>query len=303
MFIARSVSSRPVFGRYHQKASRARCVARHVLQAASVIEPQVVFPEGRGEVDEFDDEQVFTNATSAQLSLPAGSQEFELRKLGAHSDIGFARNQQLVMVNKGEEDDGQYDGFLVCNRCGKAASDPQRVGPHERDYLLATRSPGRCTGQFEQVYLGYGFASDVLVVRLPLSRPLRFDPVQPTERQPIADALQSLAEAFVLGISQELDIDIREINAGFRFIRQGDDHLADIFVYDTLSGGAGYATQAGELFSGVMTRAETLLSRCTCSASCDKCLRHYGNRFHHSVLDRHFGAGSSALHPGWRSAR
>lgn len=127
----------------------------------------------------------------------------------------------------------------------------------------------------------------MLIVRLPLSRPLRFDPVQPTERQPVADALQSLAEAFVLGISQELDIDIREINAGFRFIRQGDDHLADIFVYDTLSGGAGYATQAGELFSGVMTRAETLLSRCKCSASCDKCLRHYGNRFHHSILDRH----------------
>lgn len=258
-----------------------------MLEAASVIEPQVVFPEGRKEVDEFDDEQVFTNATSAQLSLPAGNQAFDLRKLGAHSDIGFARNQQLVMVNKGEEDNGQYGGFLVCNRCGKAASDPQRVGPHERDYFLATRSPGRCTGQFEQVYLGYGFASDVLVVRLPLSRPLRFDPVQPTERQPIADALQSLAEAFVLGISQELDIDIREINAGFRFIRQGDHHLADIFVYDTLSGGAGYATQAGELFSGVMTRAETLLSRCTCSASCDKCLRHYGNRFHHTVLDRH----------------
>ena len=35
-----------------------------------------------------------------------------------------------------------------------------------------------------------------------------------------------------------------------------------------------------------MTRAETLLSRCTCSAACDKCLRHYGNRFHHSILDR-----------------
>jgi ATP-dependent helicase YprA (DUF1998 family) len=257
-----------------------------MLQAATVIEPQVVFPEGRGEVDEFDDEQVFTNATSAQLSVPAASTAFDLRKLGVHCDIGFARNQQLVMVNKGEEDAGQYVGFLICNRCGKATSDPQRVGPHERDYYLSTRAPGRCTGQFEQVYIGYGFASDVLIVRLPLSKPLRFDPVRLTEREPISNALQSLAEAFVLGISQELDIDIREINAGFRFVRVGDEHLADIFVYDTISGGAGYATQAGELFEAVMTRAETLLSRCTCSASCDKCLRHYGNRFHHSILDR-----------------
>ena len=48
----------------------------------------------------------------------------------------------------------------------------------------------------------------------------------------------------------------------------------------------GYATQAGSLFSAVMSRAEVLLSRCSCSSSCDKCLRHYGNRFHHSTLDR-----------------
>ncbi|CAB3648068.1 DEAD/DEAH box helicase [Achromobacter pestifer] len=257
-----------------------------VLQAASVIEPQVVFPEGRGEVDEFDDEQTFTNATSAQLSVPAGSPAFDLRRLGIHCHIGSARDQQLVMVNKGEADAGQYPGFLICNRCGKAESNPQRVGPHDRDYFLSTRGTGRCTGHFEQVYLGYGFASDVLIVRLPLSRPLRFDPLITTEREPISNALQSLAEAFVLAASQELDIDIREINAGFRFVRVGEEHFADIFVYDTLSGGAGYATQAGELFEAIMARAEVLLSRCTCSASCDKCLRHYGNRFHHSILDR-----------------
>ncbi len=35
-----------------------------------------------------------------------------------------------------------------------------------------------------------------------------------------------------------------------------------------------------------MSRAEQLLSRCTCSTSCDKCLRHYSNRFHHAILDR-----------------
>ncbi|MCL2591173.1 MAG: DEAD/DEAH box helicase [Betaproteobacteria bacterium] len=261
---------------------------RGTLQAIPVIEPQVVYPEGGREVDEFDDEQVFTNATSAQLSVPASNETFEFHKLGAHGEIGFARDQQLVMVNKGEEDNNdQYPGFLICNRCGKAAFNPQSVGAHERDYLVVPRPSGRCTGQFERVYLGYGFSSDVLLVRLPLAHPLRFDPVQSPERRPIADALQSLAEAFVLGISQELDIDIREINAGFRFIRQEDAHFADIFVHDTLSGGAGYATQAGEVFSNVMTRAEALLSGCTCSSSCDKCLRHYWNRFHHSILDRH----------------
>jgi hypothetical protein len=257
-----------------------------VLSVTTVIEPEVVFPDGGREVDEFDDEQIFTNATSAQLSLAAGNEALEFWPLGARGQLAFARNQQLVMVNKGEEENGQYGGFLLCNRCGKWTSDPQQIGPHSRDYLVAARSPGRCTGKFEQVYLGYGFASDVLVVRVRLTDPLRFDPVLATERTPIANALQSLADAFVLGISQELDIDIREISAGYRFVLQADEHYADLFVYDTLSGGAGYATQAGCVFASVMSRAEALLSRCTCSASCDKCLRHYANRFHHSILDR-----------------
>ena len=257
-----------------------------VLSATTVIVPQVVFPDGGTEVDEFDDEQVFTNATSAQLSVAAGGEALPFRPLGARSQIAFARDQQLVMANKGEEENGRYGGFLICSRCGKWASDPTQAGPHKRDYLLSVGGQARCTGQFEPVYLGYGFSSDVLVVRLPMAHPLRFDPVQPTERTPIANALQSLAEAFVLGISQELDIDVREVSAGCRFVRHGDDHCADLFVYDTLSGGAGYATQAGGVFSSIMIRAERLLSQCTCSSSCDKCLRHYANRFHHSILDR-----------------
>lgn len=256
------------------------------LAATTVIEPEVVFAEGGREIDEFDDEQTFTNATSAQLALAAGNDVLEFQELGAKSQIAFARNQQLVMVNKGEEDDGQYGGFQICGQCGKWASDTSQLGAHHRDYLVSARSTGRCAGRFESVYLGYGFASDVLVVRLPVSDPLRFDPVVPTERVPIASALQSLAEAFVLGISQELDVDIREVSAGYRFVDQPKGHFADIFVYDTLSGGAGYATQAAHVFDAVMARAENLLSGCSCSSSCDKCLRHYANRFHHADLDR-----------------
>jgi hypothetical protein len=37
----------------------------------------------------------------------------------------------------------------------------------------------------------------------------------------------------------------------------------------------------------VLDNAEALLGGCDCSTSCDKCLRHYGNWFHHASLDRH----------------
>jgi hypothetical protein len=193
----------------------------------------------------------------------------------------------LVIVNKGDDEGGQQTGFWVCNKCGKSESDPMKHKAHQRDYLVSGRTGGACTGSFEPVYLGYGFSSDVLLLRIPISSGLRFDVVNTTDRKPISDALQSLAEALVISIGRKLDIDIREINAGFRFVREADEHFADIFVYDTLSGGAGYATQAGDEISAVFAAVFHLLADCDCSASCDKCLRHYGNRFHHNVLDRH----------------
>lgn len=256
------------------------------LASRTVIVPQVVFPAGRREVDEHDDEQIFTNATSAQLSVPEDSR-FSWENLGKNGEIAFVRNQQLVMVNKGEEENGQHDGFLICNLCGKVALDNTNTGAHERDYYISGRRPStRCQGQFERVYLGYSFNSDVLLLRLPIGEALRFDPVDRTERAPIADAIQSFAEGMVLAVGRELDIDIREIDAGFRFLRVGSQNFADIFIYDTLAGGAGYATQAGEVIANVMARLENLLTGCDCSSSCSKCLRHYGNRFHHAALDR-----------------
>jgi hypothetical protein len=229
--------------------------------------------------------------TGAQLPLPEGDSIFEWESFLACGKLAFARNHPLVMVNKGEEGAEASEGFLVCRRCGKTSLDGTLPGAHRRDYRIQPRRGGArpsnsCNGQFERVYLGYSFNSDVLLFRVPIQRPLRFDPLVKRDRQPLADALLSLCEALVLAVGRELDIDIREVNAGYRFGKQGEEHFADIFMYDTLSGGAGYATQAGQVFASIFGKVEDLLSSCDCTSSCDKCLRHYGNRFHHGALDR-----------------
>lgn len=259
------------------------------LRAVTVIQPEVVYPEGGREIDEYDDEQVFSQSTGAQLPLPEGGSRFDWQPFLQRGQLAFAPNQPLVMVNKGVV--GRHgDGFLVCNRCGKTSLDGKPMGSHRRDYKIDARkgaaTPSTCNGEFQHVYLGYSFASDILLFRLPIVKPFRFDPRVKRARQPLADGLQSLCEALVIGIAHQLDIDSREINAGYRFVRHGNDHFADIFVYDTLSGGAGYATEAGKEFGAVFERVEQLLTSCTCSSSCDKCLRHYSNRFHHESLDR-----------------
>lgn len=261
------------------------------LSAVTVIQPEVVYPDGGREVDEYDDEQVFTQATGAQLPLPEGQRPFTWEPFLARGQLASARNQSLVMVNKGEEGTPEGKGFQVCSRCGKTLLNGDSPGVHSRDYIIERRrgSPPHaptCNGEFQRVYLGYAFSSDILLFRIPIIRPFRFDPKVNRARKPIADALQSLCEAVVLSVGRVLDIDIREINAGYRFVKHMNGHFADIFVYDTLSGGAGYATLAREVFGEVFKEVEALLRGCECSSSCDKCLRHYGNRLHHGSLDR-----------------
>src|SRR3546814_5578092 len=59
-------------------------------------------------------------------------------------------------------------------------------------------------------------------------------------------------------------IEPREVSAGYRFGNDGVSEFADIFIYDTLAGGAGYALQTGESFAKVFDMAKTQIGRASC---------------------------------------
>jgi hypothetical protein len=63
----------------------------------------------------------------------------------------------------------------------------------------------------------------------------------------------------------------------------------EIYLYDTLPGGAGFVRQAGELELRLIEKAQTILNDCpeNCDSSCYRCLRSYKNKFDHHLLDRH----------------
>jgi hypothetical protein len=67
---------------------------------------------------------------------------------------------------------------------------------------------------------------------------------------------------------------------------------AEIFLYDTLPGGAGFASQlvgrGAELFQRVLKLVKTCPENC--DASCYRCLRSFKNKFEHRLLDRHVAA-------------
>jgi hypothetical protein len=67
---------------------------------------------------------------------------------------------------------------------------------------------------------------------------------------------------------------------------------AEIFLYDTLPGGAGFSSQLVDHGKELFQRALRLMKTCpeNCDASCYRCLRSFKNKFEHSLLDRHVGS-------------
>ena len=255
-----------------------------------VIQPEVVFPDGRQEIDELDDEQVITYSSPAQFPVVSQDETFDWKSRFAKASVAAAQNQQLVMVNAGQPGEERPNGFWVCRSCGKTNLDDSQNGvAHSRDYsieVFGRRPPGHCTGVRENVFLGYSFSTDVMLMRVSLTEPMVTNVTNRIARRPMEAALSSLVEALSLSAAHILDIDPRELSGGHRFVRVGGQTYADLFLFDTLAGGAGYAHMAANDVVSIFEDAVRRLSECNCDQSCNKCLRHYGNRFKHADLDR-----------------
>lgn len=76
------------------------------------------------------------------------------------------------------------------------------------------------------------------------------------------------------------------IVAGYRFRQNSNGSFFDIYLYDSLSSGAGYAASISEEIEFLFTKVEKILSKCDCENACHKCLKHYRNQNVHGQLDR-----------------
>jgi hypothetical protein len=108
-------------------------------------------------------------------------------------------------------------------------------------------------------------------------------------------ALRTVSEALAKAASQMLEIEPGELMAEYRpsLTPEGREGLkAEIFLYDTLPGGAGFSSQLVESGTELFQRALQLVKTCpeNCDASCYRCLRSFKNKFEHSLLDRHVAA-------------
>ena len=114
---------------------------------------------------------------------------------------------------------------------------------------------------------------------------------QPSSRPAIA----SFAEFVKLAIATTLDVDPGEFRVGRQALRKDGCATEQVFIADAAENGAGYALWASDpdnmrnalngYYSVVAPKWQDSKHSSHCDRSCPDCLRNYGNRFSHGMLD------------------
>lgn len=212
----------------------------------------------------------------------------EMTPITAYPNIRMAtrKNQRIIMLNKGVAE----KGFVICQNCG--ATMPNTRGDNSLGANIGKpyRSNFKCRhNDTLTVNLGFDFVTDMLVLEFELDD-AKIDTRNDSKNLWLNRAAQSLAEAFRLAASSELDVDFNELVTGYR-IRRTDagKTFADVYIYDNLSSGAGYSVKIEAELQNLLARTREILSGCNCESACRNCLKHYRNQFVHGRLDRHYG--------------
>ncbi len=216
---------------------------------------------------------------------------------------GFRAREFLLVSNTGIDRDG-YDYCLKCGRIESSAVPDELLSqPHARPFRNDEDGPCPGGAAKRHVVLGTDFKTDIALFSLPLSEPFRLLPGSIEAES----ALRTVCEALAKAACQTLDIEPGEVLAEFRpaLTEEGAaGHEVEIFLYDTLAGGAGFSTELVTRAAELFERARKLLANCpnpSCDASCYRCLQSFRNRMEHALLDRKLGIQllEHALHGGY----
>ena len=252
--------------------------------------PGFAHPVDVDEVTSPDDMPETSYATRAKLTMHTPADEGKWVQVNDRLRV-LKERQHLLVSNTGPRN----DGYSYCTKCGRieASSDPNPtlLMPHRKPYPDDKNPSCEGSGTTRHVVLGTDFITDIALFSLRVEDPLMLKPgYYPTDV-----ALRTVSEALAKAASQMLEIEPGELMAEYRpaLTEAGRNGLeAEIFLYDTLPGGAGFASQLVDRGTELFQRALRLVKTCpeNCDASCYRCLRSFKNKFEHSLLDRHTGA-------------
>jgi hypothetical protein len=237
-----------------------------------------------------DDSPARSYATRAKLSATGQDDKSEWKQVTDRLEETYRRDELLV-TNTGPK----REGYNYCTKCGliepTANASGVTVGSHKKPFPDEDEPDCSGSASARGLVLGTAFISDVLLVRLKVDDPLTLHP----ELLGTQVALRTIAEALTIQATSQLEIEASELQAEYRpaLTARGSLGLdAEIYLYDTLPGGAGFTSRVAEMGRAIFERTLRRLEGCpaNCDESCYQCLRSFGNRFEHTLLDRHLGA-------------
>lgn len=245
------------------------------------LQPSGYVPKGGRSLQRSAVEEEYSRTEGAEFPIPDGPDAGSWSDLNSRIRFRSRVGQHLVAINKGPEG----KGFMVCSSCGATLEKKGKADGSHRVPFLTTGSP-QCTnpdfvGPFN---FYYRFPTDLLSIQMKWEEPMAFSVEEPWWEA----ALSTLVEAIRLSASRLLDIDPDELQAGFR-LSPGEDQgapRAELYLYDSAAGGAGYAAQAGRELDQVLRGALKVLEECSCEGGCRECLEHPGNRSRHGKFNR-----------------
>lgn len=251
--------------------------------------PGFAHPLGREEGTSPDDQPAKSYATRAKLVAPTPADPEKWKKVNDFIRVHYSR-QHLLVTNRGP----RLEGYTYCTKCGLIEPTAVSMGalsaPHRKPYPHHDPDcPGG--GTSKGIVLGMDFISDILLVSLRVKPPLTLRPgLLSTDI-----ALRTVAEAITTAACDRLELEAGELQAEYRpaVTSEGQSGIeAEIYLYDTLPGGAGFCRRVGDLGLEVFEDALRILESCPdqCDRSCYRCLRSYKNKLEHELLDRHVGA-------------
>lgn len=252
--------------------------------------PGFAHPVDREEGTSPDDQPARSYATRAKLTAPTPVETEKWLILNDRLRVHHMR-QHLLVTNRGPRQEG-YTYCTLCGRVEPTAVPNGTVGAAHRKPYPDERDPicpgGRAT---KGLVLGTDFITDVLLISLRVAPPLTLSAgLLATDV-----ALRTISESLTKAACTILGLEPQELQAEYRpaLTHAGREGLeAEIYIYDTLPGGAGFVRRTGELGLDVFQAALDILEQCpeNCDRSCYRCLRSYKNKFEHDLLDRHLGA-------------
>ena len=200
----------------------------------------------------------------------------------------------LFMRNVGP--DRGNPGFVLCPVCGRHM-DPENLGRHRypahvpphRGHRRGPRAGHWCPNKDDfdnRVVLGHRFSSEVILLAVDMPDFLDAPMMEPSGRAVWYSFGTLMAEA----AARHLQIDPDEVKIGVRPTRDSFGRVqGEVFIYDNVPGGAGYARAIQENLREIIELAKAMGQGCpnaNCSGACYHCLLGYRNQQIHNLLDR-----------------